>query len=279
MMLEIDMDILSSTVIVIGNGFDLNLGLKTSYHDFMKSRYFLDLLVTGNRLCIYLKKRENLDNWVDIESALVPFSLMEDSVNFKSELAVLKIALRNYLNHIDYGNINRRSHAYEFVRDVGMNASMILNFNYTDTVELILQEHGLHADLSKGKVTKVHGTLSNGAGIILGVEDKAEHRTGHAFIKKSSDDYFPAVNVSEYLLGAKSIYFYGHSLGKTDHMYFERFFNSVSAAAEPKKERMITMSYLKSAGNADMMEQLNKLTSNNVLILKQENIFIPLPLE
>ena len=62
-------------------------------------------------------------------------------------------------------------------------------------------------------------------------------------------------------------------------MYFERFFNSVSAAAEPKKERMITMSYLKSAGNADMMEQLNKLTSNNVLILKQENIFIPLPLE
>ena len=31
------------TVFVVGNGFDLNLGLKTSYKDFMKSHWFSDI--------------------------------------------------------------------------------------------------------------------------------------------------------------------------------------------------------------------------------------------
>ena len=35
------------TVFVVGNGFDLNLGLKTSYKDFMKSHWFSDIAYSG----------------------------------------------------------------------------------------------------------------------------------------------------------------------------------------------------------------------------------------
>lgn len=31
-------------ILIIGNGFDLNLGLKTSYKDFIQSEHFKDLV-------------------------------------------------------------------------------------------------------------------------------------------------------------------------------------------------------------------------------------------
>lgn len=33
---------MNDTLLILGNGFDLSLGLKTSYGDFMKSSYFED---------------------------------------------------------------------------------------------------------------------------------------------------------------------------------------------------------------------------------------------
>ncbi len=45
---EYDFDV----VIIIGNGFDLSLGLKTSYNDFVESNYFESLLKEDNHLDI-----------------------------------------------------------------------------------------------------------------------------------------------------------------------------------------------------------------------------------
>ena len=41
-------------IIIIGNGFDLSLGLKTSYKDFIESDSFTLLLNKENSLTIYL---------------------------------------------------------------------------------------------------------------------------------------------------------------------------------------------------------------------------------
>ena len=70
-------------VLVIGNGFDLDLGLPTSYKDFLESSYFRSHLNTeivtmkydkdlkeGNNLFRYLREKYVSQNWIDIEKEL-----------------------------------------------------------------------------------------------------------------------------------------------------------------------------------------------------------------
>ena len=61
-------------VLVIGNGFDLNLGLETSYSDYLSSKYFKYLLGT-NTLARYLESRKKESKWVDIEKELYQYSI------------------------------------------------------------------------------------------------------------------------------------------------------------------------------------------------------------
>jgi len=60
------------TVIVIGNGFDLDAGLKTSYYDFARSRWwpFEKNATTG--LAYYLNK-ERKNDWFDLETLLADY--------------------------------------------------------------------------------------------------------------------------------------------------------------------------------------------------------------
>ena len=48
------------TVLIIGNGFDLSLKYPTSYSDFMKSQYFVDLVLKKNTLAKYLQYKKEL---------------------------------------------------------------------------------------------------------------------------------------------------------------------------------------------------------------------------
>lgn len=57
-------------IVIIGNGFDLNLGLKSGYQDYIKSAYFESLISKRNYLAMYLKKQNNLQRWIDIENEL-----------------------------------------------------------------------------------------------------------------------------------------------------------------------------------------------------------------
>ncbi len=46
-------------IMIIGNGFDLNLGLETRYQDFIKSSHFKSLYSEDNTSALYLKERNN----------------------------------------------------------------------------------------------------------------------------------------------------------------------------------------------------------------------------
>ena len=61
-------------VILIGNGFDLNLGLPTKYEDFMSSNFFADFMTSGGYLAQHLKKARKLNQWIDLENELKEFS-------------------------------------------------------------------------------------------------------------------------------------------------------------------------------------------------------------
>lgn len=51
------------SALIIGNGFDLSLGLSTSYMDFVNSDEFQILLNMQNQLAIYLKVNAELQFW------------------------------------------------------------------------------------------------------------------------------------------------------------------------------------------------------------------------
>ena len=100
------------TCIVIGNGFDINLGLPTSYKDFVKSSHFDDMIKRGNELAKYLKSKYELQNWIDIENELKTYSLERSDASFKFNYQLLTFALINYLDNLDYSLMKRASAAY-----------------------------------------------------------------------------------------------------------------------------------------------------------------------
>lgn len=99
------------SALIIGNGFDLSLGLSTSYMDFVNSDEFQILLNMQNQLAIYLKVNAELQNWIDIENELKLYSKNEDNAKFKTEYEALCKQLVVYINNIDYSSINKNSKA------------------------------------------------------------------------------------------------------------------------------------------------------------------------
>lgn len=95
------------TLLIVGNGFDLSMGFKTSYGDFMKSSFFPKF---DSTLCSYLRKQfqENM-GWIDIENELSEFSNVISSMkqdakkkhtkweydNFRKEYDDLKLSLKS----------------------------------------------------------------------------------------------------------------------------------------------------------------------------------------
>lgn len=58
-----------STLLIVGNGFDLNLGLKTSYANFIESEQFAKIC-NSNNFAKYLKNQNSIQRWVDIENEI-----------------------------------------------------------------------------------------------------------------------------------------------------------------------------------------------------------------
>lgn len=96
------------TLLIVGNGFDLSMGFKTSYGDFMKSSYFPNKETSP--LCSYLHDQyeENM-GWIDIENELSKYSQLLSrfeltpetgkidlrAESFREEYEELKSSLKN----------------------------------------------------------------------------------------------------------------------------------------------------------------------------------------
>lgn len=61
---------IDNNVFIIGNGFDLDLGWRTSYKDFAYSKYWNFIKYNTSNLFHYLNDRKNTNSWFDIEHHL-----------------------------------------------------------------------------------------------------------------------------------------------------------------------------------------------------------------
>ncbi|MGL4367237.1 MAG: AbiH family protein [Brevinemataceae bacterium] len=263
---------MGKTVILIGNGYDVALGYKTSYKDFVESKYFDE--IRSSSLCQRILKTTKIQNWIDLELEILEYA-KELSSNFnhlyvpilKKEYNELCDKLTDYLK---FGaNISSSSDSIIkalqniWWKEFGNNNSdkpIIICFNYT--------HHCNNGFSNWCDVKYVHGTINLNK-IVLGV-DEISYKSIHpelSFILKSGADDLNVSGISDIILNADKFIIFGCSLGESDHWYYDKIFKNkkgkhyeVYYYKDDEKEKIINRIRLY-AGN------LSDFKSNNVLNL------------
>lgn len=280
------------TVLIIGNGFDLNIKMPTSYSDFMASKYFKKLLSTENYLASYLvNKKQYHGNWIDIEKELGSYakvladydiheiakevrydrSLDDLRKSFRDDFISMCSALNDYLKEIEkVGRFNEghdKSHAYKLIEKIihERKSSYIVSFNYTNFIEKVIKE--INHNCTDFHISQVHGSLKNG--IVFGVQDSMELQREHVFLYKSHNRYQDVRRLPQILENASQIIFFGYSLGETDHSYFDDFFKN-QTKKDCRSKSFVFHHYGQDAYD-DIIWQLKTLTNNRTSYLNQYN--------
>jgi len=217
-------------LVIIGNGFDLSHGLKTSYTDFIthlvdnhceNSHMYDDLFTIPNHINNFkefmkyvrdvnvysdihsivknvflgtLIEDIALQNWCDIEQKYFS-TLMKISDNYElkrlnSEFSVLKKYLENYLN-TEQQSINTIDSYTKYFGSIDSSETLILNFNYTK----VLKEY--FPFYKNAKVVNIHGEINNNDNpIIFGYA--ANDEESRALIEKNNNNYMRNIKKHNY---------------------------------------------------------------------------------
>ncbi|SCY97764.1 AbiH family protein [Flavobacterium caeni] len=189
---------------IIGNGFDINLGLKTGYIDFCKT---YQRRKSKNPVIQALKSdiKNGVYSWADLEKRLGEYSnKLESEQDLRDIYQDILLNLGNYLqkqeNRKDWTGL-KHGEFYNYLcspenslRQKDLNAITsfknkwaqhrweidIVNFNYTTTIENLFEVNpvniriGYHhnsAEIKLRRVMHIHGTLEN---MVLGVNDLSQ---------------------------------------------------------------------------------------------------------
>ena len=248
-------------VMIIGNGFDMDLGLKTSYREFANSDFwpFQDtfLLKEGLDRPLYSPLIEELskakiNNWFDFEEVLRQFGMkaFKDYGNDypsatidKYALELFCLGLKNYLCHemsSYFSNPNRieksrKSYAKKVISEMIYSGATVYSFNYTDLDKLVyysIEDNPTKEGFRKWtrvnrNFYQIHGTVYSN-NIVLGVEEQCVIPSTLFFIKKVAQHNFRETSILSDLKEADKVVFFGHSLGNIDACYFQEFFTLLS---------------------------------------------------
>lgn len=265
------------TLLIVGNGFDLSMGFKTSYGDFMKSSYFPH--EETSNLCSYLHKQyeENM-GWIDIENELSEYSRMLttkklnakkyntilDIDSLREEYDELKSSLKCYLQEETKRAFGPSpDNPAKRVIDQLPAESKIISFNYTSIIERMTRDRFC---ASKGNLLHIHGSLAPYDDIVFGVEDSAKLSKEHVFLYKAHSPHLKVQEFSDWLNSAERIIFYGYSLGDTDRQYFEKFFRKL--CSDDRTYTELVFYYYDQSSYDNLIWQLQMLTNHKLTQLQ-----------
>lgn len=232
---------MSNTVIIIGNGFDMDLGINLSFSKWRNSHYCLSYELS--------KFNPKGDLWNDFEKLLRESILSYYNRTLSPEIEDKDInsfwqGFWKYFSVFfweetkDYPDTNRikENCAFEVLKHLA-ESSRVFSFNYTYPYEYV--------NISpKCEFTFVHGRyykdyFNNGMAImiqsrnmILGIDYKRipqqilSNKYFAPIIKKQNPS-FEESDIEKSLIEAENVIFFGHSLGITDSDYFDDFFSQI----------------------------------------------------
>ena len=277
------------SVLIIGNGFDLDVGLKTRYVDFALSEYWPfknAKLYDGCKTLAYtLNKKASLEKWFDVEEVLYEYARKVREINLSSMNEVYRMDkkayeelnsglvryLRNMEDDLEPAKDSKAIRVLDdFYNKEGEKS--IYTFNYTD-LYWIAQVNEIYYD-RKVPCNYVHGGIGDRR-IILGVGANRELRREYTFFYKTSSPFYKRSGIITDLMDADEIIIFGHSLGTNDYPYYESFFRNASSIDNTSslKQRKITI-YTKSDESRIEIEcHLHQMVGKDVTLLKNLNDF------
>lgn len=275
-------------MLVIGNGFDLNLGLPTRYSDFIQSSIFKRMYVKriqkrkkqGNpqpSLLDYLYGKKFYERWYDIEAAMLDYISSKKDGNFVNNIKDDKIdyqlvcdCLGRYLvsifksgNDLKQAQMMENSYAGQLLKRLNSQSNIIYSFNYTPLkliVNAVLGNNSLETIRLHGKIKEENifkgNTESNN--IILGVETTNinEIAPGYTFMLKSNSPIYKSTRISLDLLNSRHVILFGHSLNSMDFGYFREFFQVLEKNVN--ESRRLTIITKDNNSRIDLLDNLRR---------------------
>lgn len=277
---------MAKKILIIGNGFDIDLGLRTRYSDFAKSNIWEKLMRNtygfDQDLLAALREAKEKEAWFDIEKtmneyvrAIRPESLTTDLVDKdkKNFIEVTK-ALDKYLKDEQKSRTWESNHyaaqVLRLIADVG--GFEYYTFNYTSLGD-IATSCGIKIDTSR--ITHVHGSLENDS-IILGVlTDPANQlHEQYSFMYKDNSRFYMSNNMYEDFDKADDIIFFGHSINGMDFPYFKDFFIKQSGMGGEYKSKHITIFTYDDDSNQQIRNSIRNAQVDLTQLFRRNNISI-----
>lgn len=197
---------------LLGNGFDIGLGLKSGYKSFYP--YFVDKANDDNliRQAIEKEKKDNYSTWADLEEALGRFThnisldqhqkfvqdkvevdtllkeyLLSEEEKFDLSKEKIKEIMTNAIKHIRQGNNLEEKELIKSVLNGHVSEDFwyqCITFNYTNCIDKIWSSiseeivgshtYGGRTKMERfDKVLHIHGTLSDNE-MLIGVNDETQ---------------------------------------------------------------------------------------------------------
>jgi Bacteriophage abortive infection AbiH len=258
---------MSNTLFILGNGFDLDLGLNTSYNDYLKSTFFQNLGEKNNDckpIVDYLfdlkkKNQEDENYWFDLEQAVGDYynSLINPKQSTISEFvntydsaiyvtflkSINDFILKAQNDTMTLSNSQTESkRAFSLVKyicDLHSNDLKfdIYTFNYTSEKILIpLINECVKCNsksIEREKIHTIHGDVTeqfnlNSPSIVVGTSDSYLQNQKVGFVKKSNQNAKKTGMFKDSILNNYNHFIiFGHSLGRMDHSYFSPIFKNI----------------------------------------------------
>lgn len=240
-------------LLIIGNGFDLDMGLHTRYSEFWDSDRWKEIKNTcpEQYLITSLERYRITNYWFDLESGLQDGAakLLKklngrfDNRNYYDSFQILKSELKSYIqNQQESFEPNTNSVAEQILHTIDSNNSLksVYTFNYTDIKDICKRFH--ISELPP--VNYIHGSLYPNDDIILGieVEEFSSIPSQLTFLIKSNNPYYHSSNLLDDMEMSENVIFFGHSINGMDFPYFKDFFERlVGLPRELHKKKNVTI--------------------------------------
>lgn len=270
-------------LLVIGNGFDLDLGRNTRYSDFAKSDFWPKNL--ESQLYGYLKMKSQLERWFDLEGELGKYvdklndqrlasyrsTIPNVAIKDENDIKIIVEAMISYLISVEKNVTPKESSlavkVFSLVcRDRAF--QKVYSFNYTDLSHLA---DWLNLE-KEPSFEYVYGCLTDHSAI-LGVNDSVDTIDGnYDFLRKSFNSHYASHPISYDLQDVDEVVFFGHSLGENDYHYFGSFFKQqCKENMERKDGRSITIFTYNEKSRMEIMHTLHKMNEGQTSLLFQNN--------
>ena len=244
--------------LILGNGFDINMGLKTSYYDFVK--WYIGLDCNDNKSIKKLKEHIDIEEmkWCDLELKLGEYTKFYDNyVDFYDAYCDIGEKLICYLVNeenvfIEKTDLKKTYVSQKFIEDIMVflannrilsGKKILINFitfNYTiildKLVDIIKTNKELKSfftdqNIELGTITHCHGKLCDNK-ICFGVDNYGQIKNQGIFtgdesymqqmVKPLRNEYLDNVDLvlsKKAIMSADVIVVYGSSLGESDEYW------------------------------------------------------------